>query len=101
MVKLIALYRKPADPAAFDAHYDNVHTPLVRSYPGLRKLEITRITGAPIGEPKFHLLAEMSFDNKAAMDAALASPEGRAVVKDIMSFAADIVTVFIGETAGT
>jgi uncharacterized protein (TIGR02118 family) len=101
MVKLIALYRKPADPAAFDAHYDSIHTPLVRKYPGLRRLEITRVTGAPIGETKFHLLAEMSFDDRASMDAALASPEGRAVIKDLMSFAADIVTVFIGETAGS
>lgn len=101
MTKLIALYRTPADVAAFDKHYDEVHTPLVRKYPGLRKLEITRVTGAPIGETKYHLLAEMSFDDKAAMDAALASPEGRAVVKDLMSFAADIVIVFIGETAGS
>ena len=99
MIKLIALYRKPADPAEFDKHYDNVHTPLVKKYPGLRKLEITRITGAPIGETKFHLMCEMSWDNKDAMDKALGSPEGRAVTKDLMSFAADVVTVFFGETA--
>jgi uncharacterized protein (TIGR02118 family) len=98
MTKLIALYRKPADAAAFDHHYENVHTPLVRKYPGLRKLEITRITGAPIGETKFYLLCEMYFDSKDAMDAAMASPEGKAVARDLMSFAADIVTVFIGET---
>lgn len=97
MTKLIALYRKPADVAAFDKHYFEVHTPLVKQYPGLRKLEITKITGAPIGETKFHLLCEMSFDSQEAMDAALASKEGRAVAKDLMSFAADIVTVFIGE----
>ncbi|MBI4534859.1 MAG: EthD family reductase [Ignavibacteriae bacterium] len=98
MTKLIALYRKSSDPAAFDKHYNTVHTPLVKRYPGLRKLEITRITGAPIGETKFHLMAEMYFDSKDAMDAALASPEGRAVAKDLMSFAADVVTVFFGET---
>ena len=97
MIKLIALYRKPADPAEFDKHYDNVHTPLVKKYPGLHKLEITHITGAPIGETKFHLMVEMYFDNKEAMDAALASPEGKAVARDLMSFAADVVTVFYGE----
>ncbi len=98
MTKLIALYRKPADPAAFDTHYRDTHTPLVRKYPGLRKLEVTRITGAPIGETKFHLMAEMYFDNKDAMNAAMASPEGKAVARDLMSFAADVVTVFYGET---
>lgn len=97
MIKLIALYRKPADTAAFDKHYDEVHTPLVKKYPGLRNLEITRITGAPIGETKFHLMCEMYWDDKEAMEKALGSPEGRAVTKDLMSFAADTVTVFFGQ----
>ena len=98
MIKLIALYRKPADPAAFDAHYQDTHAPLVRKYPGLRKLEITRVTGAPIGETKFHMMAEMYFDSKATMETAMASPEGKAIARDLMSFAADVVTVFHGET---
>ena len=97
MIKLIALYRKPADPADFDMHYFDVHLPLVRKYPGMRKVEVTRVTGAPIGETKYHLMAEMYFDSKDAMDAALASPEGKAVTRDIMSFAADVITVFHGE----
>ena len=98
MTKLIALYRKPQNSTEFDKHYIDFHTPLVRKYPGLRKLEITRITGAPIGETKFHLMAEMYFDSKDAMDKALSSPEGKAVARDLMSFAADVVTVFYGET---
>lgn len=97
MIKLIALFRKPADTAEFDKHYNEVHTPLVKKYPGMRKLEITRITGAPIGETKYHLLCEMYWDSKDDMDKALASPEGRAVAKDLMSFGADLVTVFFGE----
>jgi uncharacterized protein (TIGR02118 family) len=99
MTKLIALYRKPSDVAEFDKHYFEIHTPLVKQYPNLRRLEITRVTGAPIGETKFHLMCEMSWDNKEEMDAALASKEGKAVARDLMSFAADVVTVFIGETA--
>jgi uncharacterized protein (TIGR02118 family) len=99
MIKLIALYRKPSDPAEFDRHYFDVHLPLIRKFPGIRNVEITRVTGAPIGEAKFHLVAEMSFDSRDAMDRALASPEGKAVTRDIMSFAADIITVFHGEVA--
>ena len=97
MTKLVALYRKPSDAAEFDKHYFEVHIPLVRKFPGLRKLEVTRVTGAPIGEAKFHLVAEMYFDTRDAMDAALASAEGKAVTRDIMSFAADVITVFHGE----
>ena len=97
MVKLIALYRKPADTGAFDHHYYSVHIPLIRKTPGLRKLEITTISGAPMGETKFHVMAEMYYDTVDAMNAANASPEGRAAGKDLMSFAADVVTLFFGE----
>jgi uncharacterized protein (TIGR02118 family) len=98
MTKLIALYRKRDDMTEFDKHYETVHAPLVKQYPGLKKLEITRITGAPIGESKYHFMAEMYFESREAMDAALASKEGKAVARDLMGFAADIVTVFMGES---
>jgi uncharacterized protein (TIGR02118 family) len=97
MIKLIALYRTPEDVVAFDKHYHEVHIPLVKKTPGLRKLEITKITGAPMGESKYHVMAEMYYDSLDAMNAANASPEGKAVVRDLMSFAANIVTVFYGE----
>lgn len=97
MIKLTALYKRPQEVEEFDRHYNDLHLPLVRKYPGLRKLEITRITGAPIGESKFHIMAEMYFDSKEAMDAALASSEGKAVARDLMSFAAPFVTIFHGE----
>jgi uncharacterized protein (TIGR02118 family) len=97
MVKLIALYRKPNDVELFDKHYYDVHLPLVKKTPGLRKVEITKITGAPIGESKYHLMAELYYDSIDAMNAANGSPEGRAAAKDLMSFAADVVTLFYGE----
>ena len=97
MIKLVAMYKKRDDMSDFDKHYQDIHTPLVQKYPGLKKLELTHITGAPIGESRFHLMAEMYFESKDTMDRALASPEGKAVAKDLMSFAADIVTVFFGE----
>ncbi|MBI4547345.1 MAG: EthD family reductase [Ignavibacteriae bacterium] len=97
MVKLIALYRKPADFEAFDEHYHNVHIPLVKKIPGLRKIELTKITGAPMGEARYHVMAEMYYDSLDAMNAGNASTEGRAAAKDLMSFAADVVTLFYGE----
>lgn len=97
MVKLIALYRKPADVAAFEKHYTEVHTPLARKMPGLRKLELSRCYGSPGGEPKFYLVAEMYFDNRDALNAALASPEGKAAGKDVMSFAGDLIHMMLAE----
>lgn len=97
MVKLVALYRKPADPSAFDKHYFEVHLPLVRKTPGLRKAEITRVTGAPFADAKYYLMAELYYDSVDALNVANASPEGKAAGRDLMSFAADVVTLFFGE----
>jgi len=97
MIKLIALYKTPNDTAAFDSHYDNVHTPLVKKIPGLRKLEVARITGAPIGEAQHYLIAEMYFDDQDSMQRSLSSAEGKATARDLASFAGSIVTMFYAE----
>ncbi len=94
MIKLIALYKTPNDTKAFDAHYSEVHTPLVRKIPGLRKLEIARVTGAPIGDAQYYLMAEMYFDDEDSMQRSLATPEGKATARDLASFAGSIVTMF-------
>ena len=99
MVKLVALYKKPADMAAFEKHYTEVHSPLAKKMPGLRKMEVCRFTGSPGGEAKFHLMAEMYFDDKAAMMAALGSPEGKAAGKDVMSFAGDVIHMMFADVA--
>ena len=101
MVKLVALYRKPADPAAFDQAYFETHVPLVQKIPELRRVEVARITGAPRGEPEFYLIAEMYFDDKAAMDRAMVSPENMEAGKNLMSFAKGLVTfMFADDTSG-
>lgn len=99
MVKLVVLYKKPADVAAFEKHYTEIHAPLAKKMPGLRKMEVCRFTGSPGGEAKFYLMAEMSFDDKAAMLAALGSPEGKAAGKDVMSFAGDLIHMMFADVS--
>lgn len=90
MVKLVALYKKPANVQDFDDQYFNTHLPLANKMPGLRKVEVARITGSPAGESEYHLMAELYFDSKEDMQAAMSSPEGRASTKNLMSFAKDV-----------
>lgn len=97
MVKLIALYKKPEDREAFDQHYEEVHTPLAQKMPGLEKLEVTRITGAPMGESPYYLMAEMYFKDKETLNEAMSSAEGTAAAKDLMGFAGKLVSMMIGE----
>jgi uncharacterized protein (TIGR02118 family) len=97
MIKLIALYKKPADVEAFEQHYANVHLKLVEKIPGLRKTEWTRITASPTGEAPYYMMYEMYFDNMDAYKAAMRSEENKAAGKDLMSFAKDLVTLMVAE----
>ena len=96
MAKLIVFYRTPRDPAEFDRYYAQVHIPLAKKIPGLRRLEVTRLTGAPSGASDLYLIAELYFDNAAAREAALASNEAKATEADLSKFAEGIVSVYFG-----
>ena len=96
-VRLIVLYSPPDDPAAFDAHYRDVHTPIVRRYPGLRDLRLTRPSGVAGREPAFYLVAEMAFDSKADLEAALGSDAGRESGMDLRNFAGAGVAMLIAD----
>ena len=97
MVRLIALYSQPDDPAAFDAHYRDVHAPIVRRYPGIRDLRLTRTDGVGGRPADFYLIAEMSFDSRADLDEALASDAGRESGRDLRNFAHAGVTLFVAD----
>ncbi len=97
MVKLVVLYTHPADKEAFDKHYNEVHTPLVRALPHLAKLEVAKVTGAPRGESPYYLIAELYWENAEAMNADMSSPEMRAVGKDAREFAGDLISMHIAE----
>src|SRR6266849_5176303 len=96
MTKLIVFYRTPRDPAEFDRYYAQVHTPLAKKIPGLRRFEVTRVTGAPSGASDLYLIAELYFDNAAAREAALTSNEGKAAEADLPKFAEGIVSAYFG-----
>ena len=46
MVKLVAVYKKPDDTAAFDKHYFEAHLPLAKKMPGLIRTELEKGLGA-------------------------------------------------------
>ena len=98
MIKLIAMYEKPDDEAAFMEHYKNVHMPIVEKIPGLAEAHINKVVGSPMGgEPAYFLIAEMCFPDQATFDTAMASSENRAAGKDLANFAKGKVTLLIAE----
>jgi uncharacterized protein (TIGR02118 family) len=95
MPRLIALYSVPEDPDAFDAHYRDVHAPIIARYPGLRSVTLTKPLGVAGRPAPFHLLAEMTFDSDADLDGALMSDAGAESARDLRTFAGAGVTLFI------
>jgi uncharacterized protein (TIGR02118 family) len=99
VVRLIALYSQPEDPAAFDAHYRDVHAPIVQRYPNLVGVRLTKADGIGDRPAAYYLMAEMSFDSRADLDAALASDAGRESGRDLRNFAGAGVTLFVADDA--
>lgn len=79
--RFLAMYEMPADPETFDRHYREVHIPLGRRLPGLRRYTVGRDITAVRGAP-YHLIAELEWDTIDDLRAAFASPEGRATAAD-------------------
>ena len=101
MVRLIALYSDPEDPAAFDAHYRGVHAPIVNRYPKLLGMRLTRADGVGGRPAAFYLVAEMDFASRADLDAALASEAGIESGRDLRNFAQSGVTLLIADDDAT
>jgi uncharacterized protein (TIGR02118 family) len=79
MAQLLILYKTPKDSAAFDKEYAEVHIPLAKKIPGLRKYVVSKgPVMTPAGPSDVHLVATLHFDDMPSMLAAFGSPEGRA-----------------------
>jgi uncharacterized protein (TIGR02118 family) len=85
MPKLIVIYPVPADPVTFERRYHAEHVPMVQGkIPGLRKFLAARVLGTPSGAAPYQRVAELYFDSIESLQAAMASPEGRAAVAHAM-----------------
>jgi uncharacterized protein (TIGR02118 family) len=96
MKKVIALYKTPADPEAFMAHYRTQHMPLVGKVPGLLRTEVNIITRTLMGEQGNFLIAEMYYEDDTFRDA-MRSPENAATGSDLALFAEGLVTVMTAD----
>jgi len=99
MAKLVVMYSKPADAAAFDDYYFKKHVPLAKTIPGLRAYEVSKgAVATPQGPSPYHLIATLTFDSMAAIGAAFASKEGQATAADVGKFAQAGVQMLMFET---
>jgi uncharacterized protein (TIGR02118 family) len=84
MAQLVVLYKTPKDTAAFDKYYADIHIPLAKKLPGLRKYQVSEgPVATPAGPSGLHLVAILTFDSMAAIQNAFGSAEGQAAAADV------------------
>jgi len=90
MARMVVAYKTPKDTAAFDRHYFDVHVPLAKALPGLRRYEVSTPPIMMLGSAAdTHLVGVLYFDSMAAIRAAFASPEGQACATDRRKLVSD------------
>ncbi len=72
------MYDEPDDPEAFDRHYREVHIPLAKKLPGLRRYTISRNAAATRDREPYYLIAELDSDDMTDLRHAFDTPDGRA-----------------------
>lgn len=80
--RMLVLWGTPEDPDFFEHHYREVHVPLVKKLPGVRRYTFSR-NARPVRGDLYYRIAEVHFDDISALQRALASPEGRAAASDV------------------
>jgi uncharacterized protein (TIGR02118 family) len=85
--RVLVLYLPPKDPQASREYFENTHIPLAAKMPGQRSMRYSFEVAAADGESPYFGVMEAEFDDVEALGAAMASPEGQAVVADIPNYA--------------
>ena len=82
MARFLVLWGAPQDPDFFERHYREVHVPLVKKLPGVRRYTFSRDATSVRGD-LYYRIAEVDFDDLTSLRQAFASPEGRAAAADV------------------
>jgi uncharacterized protein (TIGR02118 family) len=103
MTTLLATYRRPEGGeealATFLRRYHAEHLPLVGATPGLRSTRVQRVAEALGGETDLVLMTAMEFDDRAALDAGLASDAMRQAGRNLREIAPGIASFLVLEDA--
>ncbi len=103
MTTLLALFQRPdGGPEALaelERRYAAEHLPLVAGTPGLRSLAVRRVTSRLAGDADLVLATSMTFDDREALDAGLASDAMRAGGRTLRDIAPGLLTLLVLEDA--
>ena len=85
MYVVVAFWGAPGDSDVdeFEKYYFDVHVPLARRVPGLKRLTLTRTeAGLEGAKPAFYRVAELYFESREALERSEKSPQWTAMRED-------------------
>ena len=98
MFKFVAIYRRVDNSELLEDFFSSVHLQLAERLPGLVSSEVSRVSGKPGGESRFHLMYELYFESEDAFYSALGSEPGRKLMAALIEwYDAKLITWFYAE----
>ncbi len=100
MQKLILIFHESQQGADYLIGWSTRFVPLAERMPGLRRVTVSHIEGGPGGAVDVRLIHELYFDDRAALTAAMVSPEGMAAgqaLVELLGAEPDRVEMFFAE----
>ena len=82
MAKIVVFYKQTKYKNEFEDYYFNIHLPLVQKISQIKSLKISRVVQHNNTIPDLYLHGEIEFENMAALNQAIASPEGKEMFED-------------------
>ena len=80
-VKIVVIYPRPQDEAAFERAYKEEHIPMVeQKLKGMTRLVLTKVTGSPQGKVSAYRIAEVHFSSMDDLNQCVGSEGGQQVV---------------------
>jgi uncharacterized protein (TIGR02118 family) len=84
MARFVVMYDTPSDIEAFERHYREIHVPLAKQLPGLRRYTVSHDATPVIGEP-YYLVAMLDWDDMESLGAALGSEASNRTAEDAIT----------------
>lgn len=87
MFQFTTLYYRVDDEETLEDFFSSTHLPLAEQLPGLVKSEVSRISGQPGGDSRFHMAYSLYFTNEHSFYLSLASDPGTKLMKALKPWA--------------
>jgi hypothetical protein len=98
MIRVTHLFPGKAADQELGSYIRNTYLPLLEALPGMLRVEAAFVTDMPLGSMQVHAFVDQYFEDEDDMTAAMVSPAGRALSREIMANPRLAPEVFVGKT---